>query len=99
MTETIIVVGSTGNIGFAAVTAALRTNRNVLAIVRSQASADKLIKYIGSDKGITTVTADVLSDTGVNEVVDQVRAGKFSAFQHLWSSGARSFTTSNVVVC
>lgn len=88
MTETILVVGSTGNMGFAAVTAALRTNRSVLAVVRNEASADKLIKYIGSDEGITTVIADVLSDTGVKEVVDQVRAGKLPAFQHVWSSGA-----------
>lgn len=87
MTETVLVIGSTGNIGLAAITAALRTNRNVLAIVRNQASADKLIKYIGFDKGITTVVADVSSDTGVKEVVDQVRGGKLPAFQHVWASG------------
>lgn len=97
MTETILVVGSTGNMGFAAVTAALRTKRNVLAVVRNEASADKLIKYIGSDEGITTVIADVLSDTGLKEVVDQVRAGKLPAFQHVWSSGAELLFIASVL--
>jgi len=34
--ETVLVVGATGNIGVSAVTAALRSKRNVLAIVRNQ---------------------------------------------------------------
>lgn len=87
MPETVLVVGSTGNIGLAAVKAALDTGRNVLAVVRTQASAEKLFKFIGSDKGIITVEADVLSDTAIKGVVDQVRAGKLPAFQHVWSSG------------
>ena len=53
--ETVLVVGSTGNIGVAAVRAALRTNRQVIAIVRNQSSAAKLLKYIGSSDGITIV--------------------------------------------
>ena len=40
--ETVLVVGATGNIGVSAVTAALRSKINVLAIVRNQDSADKL---------------------------------------------------------
>lgn len=86
--ETVLVVGATGNIGLSAVTAALRSKRNVLAIVRNQDSADKLIKYIGSSEGITCVEADVLRDTGVKGVVDQVREGKLPSFQHVWSSGS-----------
>jgi NAD(P)-dependent dehydrogenase (short-subunit alcohol dehydrogenase family) len=85
--ETVLVVGSTGNIGASAVTAALRSKRQVLAIVRNQSSADKLIKNIGSSDGITFVEADVLSDSGVKGVVDQVRAGKLPTFQHVYSCG------------
>lgn len=91
MAETVLVVGSTGNIGFSAVHAALSAKRNVLAVVRNQNSADKLVKYIGSADGITFTQADVLSDTGVKGVVDQVRAGKLPAFQHVWSSGESPF--------
>lgn len=90
--ETVLVVGATGNIGVSAVTAALRSKRNVLAIVRNQTSADKLVKYIGSSKGITFVEANVLSDSGVKGVVDQVRAGTLPAFQHVFSSGWSLFS-------
>jgi uncharacterized protein YbjT (DUF2867 family) len=85
--ETILVVGSTGNIGTAAVSAALRTKRNVLAVVRNQNSADKLIKNAGTSKGITFAFADVASKGAIKGVVEQVRAGKLPAFQHVWSSG------------
>lgn len=85
--ETVLVVGATGNIGVSAVTAALRSKRNVLAIVRNQNSADKLVKCIGSSEGITFAEANVLSDFGVKYVVDQVRAGKLPSFQHVYSSG------------
>ncbi len=78
--ETVLVVGATGNIGVSAVTAALHSKRNVLAIVRNQDSADKLVKYIGSSEGITFAEANVLSDSGVKGVVDQVRAGKLPIF-------------------
>ncbi|KAL4925734.1 uncharacterized protein BDV17DRAFT_271229 [Aspergillus undulatus] len=83
--ETVLVIGATGNIGASTVKAALNTKRNVLAIVRSQDSADKLVRHIGSPDGIAFVEADVLSDTGVRGVVDQVRAGKLPAFQHVYS--------------
>ena len=85
--ETVLVVGATGNIGVSAVTAALRSKRNVLAIVRNRNSADKLVKYIGSSEGITFAEASVVSDTGVKGVVDRVRAGKLPSFQHVYSSG------------
>jgi short-subunit dehydrogenase len=85
--ETVLVVGATGHIGVSAIKAALRSKRNVLAIVRNQESANKLFKHVGSADGITTVEADVVSDTGVKGVVDQVRAGKLPAFQHVYSCG------------
>ncbi|OJJ46493.1 hypothetical protein ASPZODRAFT_132573 [Penicilliopsis zonata CBS 506.65] len=91
--ETVLVVGATGNIGVAAVMAALRSKRNVLAVVRNQTSADKLVKHIGSSKGITFAEANVLSDSGVKGVVDQVRAGKLPAFQHVFSSVGGQYTT------
>ncbi|KAL5339601.1 hypothetical protein BJX70DRAFT_149718 [Aspergillus crustosus] len=90
-TETVLVVGATGNIGVSTVQAALRSKRNVLAIIRNQNSADKLIRHIGSSQGITLVEADVLSETGVRDVVEQVRAGKLPAFQHVYAAGEMPF--------
>lgn len=87
MTETVLVVGSTGNIGCSAVKAALTSGRNVIAVVRNQVSADKLRRFIGSSEGITFAEADVTSDYGVKGVVDRVRAGALPAFQHVWCSG------------
>jgi len=84
--ETVLVVGATGNIGVSAVIGSLRSGRGVLAIVRNQASAEKLFKHVGSKDGITTVEADVTSETGVQSVVDQVKAGKLPAFQHVYST-------------
>ncbi|TLS29609.1 hypothetical protein PpBr36_00879 [Pyricularia pennisetigena] len=83
--ETVLIVGSTGNIGIAAAHGALQAGRKVLAVVRSQASADKLIKAVGSAEGITTVVADVTSDTAIKGVVDRVRAGELPAFQHVYA--------------
>lgn len=85
--ERVLVIGATGNIGVAAVKGALRSGRQVLAIVRNQASADKLYKHVGSKEGIQVVEASVTSDTGVKSVVDQVKAGKLSAFQHVYTCG------------
>ncbi|CAN9450942.1 unnamed protein product [Alternaria alternata] len=84
-TETVLVVGSTGNIGVAAVKGALNSKRNVLAIVRNQASADKLIRHVGSSQGITFAEADISSDTGVQRVVEKVQEGQLPAFQHVYS--------------
>lgn len=85
--ETVLIVGSTGHIGVAAARAALRSKLNVLAIVRNQTSAEKLTKFLGSSDGVTFVEADITSDTGVKGVVDQVRAGKLPAFQHVYTCG------------
>lgn len=85
--STVLVVGATGNIGVAAIIAALRSKHKVLAVVRNKDSAEKLFKNVGSKEGITTVEADITSETGVQNVVDQVKAGKLPAFQHLYSCG------------
>lgn len=85
--ETVLVVGSTGNIGTSAVIGALRSGRKVLAIVRSQASAEKLVKTVGSRDNITFVEADITSGTGVKGVVDRVKAGELPSFQHVYSCG------------
>nr|POF02484.1 hypothetical protein CFP56_58115 [Quercus suber] len=87
--ETVLVVGSTGNIGAAAVIAGVRSKGHVLAVVRNQESANKLIKNVGTSEGITFVEADVTSDTGIKSVVDQVKAGKLPTFQHVFASGAQ----------
>ena len=86
--QTVLVVGASGNIGLSVITAALRSKHQVLAIVRNRSSADKLFKHAGTREGITTVEADVTSDEGVQGVVDQVKAGKLPAFQHVYSTGA-----------
>lgn len=87
MSEGVLVVGATGNIGIAAVKGALRSGRQVLAIVRNQASADKLYKNVGTSEGIDIVEASVTSDIGVKSVVDQVKAGKLPPFQHVYTCG------------
>lgn len=89
--ETVLVVGSTGNIGVAAILGALRAKRSVLAIVRNQASADKLFQHVKSKENITVVEADIMSATGVESVVDQVRAGKLPAFQHVYSAAGGAY--------
>ncbi|KAK8087956.1 hypothetical protein PG997_002917 [Apiospora hydei] len=83
--ETVLVVGATGNIGTSAVTAALNSKRQVLAVVRNQKSGEKLLKNLGTSEGVTLVEADVVSDTGIRGVVEQVRAGKLPAFQHVFT--------------
>ena len=90
--ETVLIVGSSGNVGVSAVIGALRSGRNVLAIVRNRASADKLLKHVGDigKKEITIAEADVTSEDGVQKVVDQVRLRKLPAFQHVYSTGLLS---------
>ncbi|KAK8140246.1 hypothetical protein PG984_000312 [Apiospora sp. TS-2023a] len=89
--ETVLVVGATGNMGTSAVTAALRSKRQVLAVVRNQKSGEKLLKNLGTSEGVTLVEADVISDTGVKGVVDQVRAGKLPTFQHVFTCVGADF--------
>ncbi|KAB5522183.1 hypothetical protein GE09DRAFT_977620 [Coniochaeta sp. 2T2.1] len=92
--ETVLVVGATGNIGVSAVKTALNSNRNVLAIVRSQQSADKLLKHLGqvSTDRISFAVANVLSDSGVRGVVEQVKEGKLPAFQHVYTCVGGEYT-------
>ena len=85
--EVVLVVGATGNIGVSVITASLRSGRDVLAIVRNQESAKKLFDRVGTKDGITTVEADVTAEDGVQSVVDQVKAGKLPAFQHVYATG------------
>ncbi|KAF2649421.1 NAD(P)-binding protein [Lophiostoma macrostomum CBS 122681] len=95
---TVLVIGSTGHIGIAAITGALRSGYNVLAIVRNQESAKKLIKHVpGGHDRITTVEADVLSDKGVESVVEKVRAGSLPAFQHVFSSVGGAYTDQSML--
>ena len=85
--ETVLIIGASGNVGVAASISALKTGRKVLAVVRSQASAEKLFKQVGTKEGITIVEADILSEDALNGVVDQVRAGKLPDFQHVYAAG------------
>jgi NAD(P)-dependent dehydrogenase (short-subunit alcohol dehydrogenase family) len=86
MDETVLVIGSTGNIGLSAVLGALRSQRKVLAVVRNRASAVKLLRYVRWSEGVTFVEADIMSDSGIRSVVDQVKAGKLPAFQHVYAA-------------
>ncbi|KAK4063805.1 hypothetical protein H0G86_006971 [Trichoderma simmonsii] len=92
MPEHVLVIGATGNIGISAVKGALNSGRQVLAIVRNQASAEKLFKHVGNSEGIQVIEADVTSDTGVKSVVDQVKAGKLPAFQHVYTCVGGEYT-------
>ena len=87
MPETVLVVGATGTIGISAIIGALRTKRNVLAIVRNSTSADKMFRHVGTREGITTVEANVISEHGVQGVVDKVKSGELPAFQHVYCAG------------
>lgn len=89
--ETVLIVGATGNIGVSAVLAALSSGYHVLAIVRNQASAEKLFGYVKTRDGITTVETDIMSDTGVQQVVEKVKAGELPDFQHVYSCGQCAF--------
>ncbi|KAI8665067.1 hypothetical protein LRP88_12899 [Fusarium phalaenopsidis] len=84
--ETVLVVGATGKIGVSAVKAALNTGRNVIAVVRNQASTSKLLKHVGTSKGITVAEADVTSPDGIQSIVQRVREGQLPSFQHVYSS-------------
>ncbi|ETS84445.1 hypothetical protein PFICI_02470 [Pestalotiopsis fici W106-1] len=90
-TETVLLVGATGNIGVSMAIAVLRSKRQVLALVRNQASAEKLYKYLGTREGVTTVEVDVMSDGGIQSVVDRVKTGELPSFQHVFSSGGGDY--------
>lgn len=90
--ETVLVVGASGNIGVSVIIAALRSGRQVLAIVRNKAAEDRLFQHVGTKEGITTVEADVATEDGVQTVVEQVKGGKLPAFQHVYSAGTCLFS-------
>ena len=91
MTQTVLVIGATGNIGIAAILGALRSGLHVLAVVRNQNSAKKIKDHVSDDQDrITVVEADVMSDEGVQGVVDKVRAGVLPPFQHVFSTGMKT---------
>lgn len=85
--ETVLVVGATGNIGVSTVKAALRSGRHVLAVVRNQVSAKNLFRHVGTQEGISTVEADILSEHGIQGVVEKVKSGHLPAFQHVYAAG------------
>ena len=85
--ETILVVGASGKIGVSVIIAALRSQRNVVAIVRNKTAAEKIFHHVGTKRGITVVEADVTSENGVEKVMDQVRTGNLPPFQHVYSAG------------
>lgn len=85
--ETVLVVGATGNIGVSAVKAALQSGRQVLAVVRNQDSAKKMFQHVGTQEGISTVEANILSEHGLQGVVEEVESGHLPAFQHVYSAG------------
>lgn len=82
--ETVLVVGATGHIGVAAIIGALKSGRNVLAIVRNQTSAEKMFHHVGTKEGITTVEADISKDDGVEGVVRRCESGELLGFQHVY---------------
>ncbi|KAL7948024.1 hypothetical protein V8C42DRAFT_316435 [Trichoderma barbatum] len=84
--ETVLVVGASGNIGVSVIIAALRSGRQVLAIVRNNAAKQKIIQHVGSKDGITFVEAQVTDESSVQKVVDRVKAGVLPAFQHVYSA-------------
>ena len=94
-TETVLVVGSSGNIGVSTIIAALRSKRNVLAVVRNRAAQDKVLQHVTyADKSlptdnITFVEADPTEENGIEGVIDQVKAGKLPDFQHVYSTGTK----------
>jgi NAD(P)-dependent dehydrogenase (short-subunit alcohol dehydrogenase family) len=95
--ETVLVVGATGNIGVSAVKAVLDSGRRVLAVVRNQDSAKKLFQHVGTQEGISTVEADILSEHGIQGVVEEVENGRLPAFQHVYGAGVQLLDASSVV--
>ncbi|PVI05585.1 NAD(P)-binding protein [Periconia macrospinosa] len=91
-TETVFIIGATGNIGTSAVQGALNAGYNVLATVRNASSAAKLFKNLSqtddsdvNKQRITTVEVDCVSENGVKDVVKKVEKGELPAFQHVYA--------------
>ncbi|KAJ9613909.1 hypothetical protein H2200_002045 [Cladophialophora chaetospira] len=94
--ETVLVVGATGNIGVSTVMAVLRSGRHVLAVVRNQDSAQKLFQHVGTQEGISTVEADILSEEGIQGVVKKVEGGHLPAFQHVFGAAGGAYGTTRL---
>ncbi|KAI6908162.1 hypothetical protein KC318_g5888 [Hortaea werneckii] len=90
--ERVLIIGASGHIGTSAVIGALRSKREVLAVVRSQPSAETLFSHTGTKEGITVVEADPTSATDLQTVVDRVAQGNFPAFQHVYTATAYKAT-------
>lgn len=86
MPETVLVLGSTGNIGTVAIYGALAAGCAVLAVVRDSESAMKLRDNVGYSSRITAVEASVVDEGGVDTVIEKVRQGILTAFQHVFSA-------------
>ncbi|KAL7783892.1 hypothetical protein V8C37DRAFT_396548 [Trichoderma ceciliae] len=84
--ETVLVVGSSGNIGVSVIIAALRSGRKVLAIVRNKAAERKIIQHVGTKDGITFVEAKGTKESSIQRVVERVKSGELPAFQHVYSA-------------
>lgn len=93
MSETVLVVGASGNIGVSVIIAALRTNRQVIALVRNKAAEDKIVQHVGSKDSITFVETDVTKDGNIQQVVNDVKAGKLPSFQHVYITSKYTFNT------
>ena len=101
--ETVLVFGSSGNIGVSTIIAALHSGRKVLAVVRNKAAEDKIAGHVGTRDGITFAHAEVTDEQSVKKVVDRVRAGELPAFQHVYSAGTyiciRAYLSSLTFFC
>lgn len=84
MAETVLIVGASGNIGVSVIIATLRTKRQVIALVRNKAAEEKIIQHVGSKVGITFVETDVTKDGNIQQVVDDLKAGRAPSFQHVY---------------
>lgn len=89
-TETVLVLGASGNIGISAIFGAKATGRNVIAVVRSKESQDKVVKAVGSADGITFTIGDATDEKACHAVVEDVKAGKLPAFHHVFSASMLS---------
>jgi NAD(P)-dependent dehydrogenase (short-subunit alcohol dehydrogenase family) len=78
--QSVLVVGSSGNIGVSVITAALRSGYNALALIRDMSAKEKVLSHVDSQvseacERITFVEADVTSEDGVSKVVQNGQSG------------------------
>ncbi|KAJ1323880.1 SDR family NAD(P)-dependent oxidoreductase [Microdochium nivale] len=94
-TEGVLIFGASGNIGVAAVIAALRSGRRAIAVVRSDKSAESLRTSVASGVSLEkqdqlkTLVADLSTVEGFKNVVAraiQADDEQGRGFQHVWAS-------------